>query len=153
VKNQRLPAFDERLCRAPVEACAALFGLLIGPLNSEIEACVGDIEEGGARKNMEFFHTPLVVVHGVVPYASDDAYLRPHVQSSEVYPFAFLVSDLSPAIPRLDAVERALSLPGKRGLMALLELRRAQGTARSSLEPAGGLAPLNDAAVPQAGVA
>jgi hypothetical protein len=153
VKNQRLGAFDERAFRAPIEAGAALLGLLIGPLNSEIEACVGDIEEGGARRNIEFFHIPHVLLHGVMPYASDDAYLRPHVQSSIVYPFALLVSDLAQAIPRLDAIERALHLSGKAATTALLKLRQEPRTLRSSLEPAEGLLPLSDAPLRQAGVA
>lgn len=147
VKNHGLPALDERICRAPVETGAALIGLLIGPLNTEIEACVGDIEEGGALKNLKYLRVPLVVLHGVVPYATDDAYLRPHVQSSLVYPFAFLVSDLSSAVSRLDAIERALTLPGKKGLIALLALRGQATGGRSSLEPTEGLAPLNEAAV------
>jgi hypothetical protein len=147
VKNQRLPPLDERSCRAPVEAAAAVIGLLIGPLSTEVQACIGDIEDGVVRRNMEYFHMPFVVLHGVVPYANEDAYLRPHVASSLVYPFAFLVSDLAASIPRLDAIDRALHRPGKQGVMALLALRGQPGTLRSSLEPAEGLPPLNDSTV------
>lgn len=152
VKNQRLDPLNELVSRAPVETGVALFRLLIGPLREEIEACIGDIEEGVAKKNMDFFYVPLVVIHGVVPYAEEDAYLWPHVQSSTVYPFAFLVSDLSVATQRLGEIERALDQPGKQGLIALLALKRDLQSAESSLEPPEGLAPLTDAVVPQKGV-
>jgi len=153
VKNQQKAPLDELVCRGTVEVTFAIFQLLIGSLRQEIDACIGGIEEGVAKKNMDFFHVPLVVIHGVVPYFSDGAHLRTHVESSTVYPFAFLVSDLSLAMDRLSAIEQALDLPGKQGIMALLALRRDLQAAKSSLEPSGGLPSLTDAAVPQKGVA
>jgi hypothetical protein len=102
---------------------------------------------------MDFFHVPVVVIHGVVPYADENAYLWPHVQSSAVYPFAFVTSDLSTTSERLAAVEQALNQPGKQGLMSLLALKQDLRSARSTLLPPEGLAPLAEAIVPQQGVA
>lgn len=93
-----------------------------------------------------------MVIHGVVPYFGDGAHLRTHIESSIVYPFAFLVSDLSLAMDRFSAIERALNLPGKQGILALLALKRDLKSATSSLEPSCGLPTLTDAAVPQKGV-
>lgn len=152
VKNQQLAPFDELVSRAPVEVCFAVFQLLIGPLRQEVDACIGDIEEGVAKKNMDFFHVPLVVLHGVIPYSGEEAYLQAHVQSSPVYPFALLVSDLSMAKPRLAAIKRALNLPGKQGIVTLLNLKRSMQSAKSSLEPPEGLATLTDTAIPQQGM-
>jgi len=54
------------------------------------------------------------------PYAKEDAYLRPHVEAGVMYPFAFLVSDLSTAVGRLRKIEQALNLPGEGGWRTLL---------------------------------
>lgn len=152
VKNQQKASHDELAFRGTVEVALAVFQLLIGPLRQEIDACIGGIEEGVAKKNMDFFHVPLVVIHGVVPYFGEGAHLRTHIESSTVFPFAFFVSDLSLAMDRLSAIERALNTPGQQGILALLTLKRDLQGARSSLEPSGGLPTLTDAAVPQKGV-
>lgn len=152
VKNQRKASHNELGFRGTVEVGLATVQLLIGPLRQEIDACIGIIEEEVAKKNMDFFHIPLVVIHGVVPNFGDGAHLRTHVESSTVFPFAFLVSDLSLAMNRLSAIERALNVPGKQGITALLTLKRDLKSARSSLEPSCGLPTLTDAAVPQKGV-
>ena len=153
VKNQQRPRTDELMVRAPVEVCAALFKLGAGPLGQEVDAYIGDFEEEVAKRNIEFFHVPLIVLHGVVPYSGEQAYLHEHVQASAVYPFAFLASDLSRATGRLAAVEAALAVSGREGLRALLSLK-ADGAAdtRSSLEPAEGVAPLNEVILPLEGI-
>ena len=149
VKNQQRPKSDELMARAPVEVCAALFKLVVGPLRQDVDAYIGDFEEEVAKRNIEFFHVPLVVLHGVVPYSGEQAYLREHVQASAVYPFAFLASDLSLATERLAAVEAALALSGREGLRALLSLKADGATGfRSSLEPAEGITPLNEVVLP-----
>jgi hypothetical protein len=55
---------------------------------------------------------------------------------------------------RIAVIEQALSIPGKEGMRAVAALK-GDGTrgARSSLEPPGGIAPLNQVALPQKGVA
>jgi hypothetical protein len=65
------------------------------------------------------------------------------------YPFAFLVSDLSAASARLDAIEAALNLPGNEGSLAMLELKRHTHVPPSSLLPPGGLPMLTDADLPE----
>lgn len=50
VKNQRLSVLDELGARGPVEVGVALFRLLAGGLRLEVEAIVGDLEEGVARR-------------------------------------------------------------------------------------------------------
>jgi len=151
VKNQRLHTFDELGARAPVEVGVALFRALAGPLRLEVEAAIGDLEEGVAKQNLEFFHAPLVVLHGTVPYEPEASYFFPRYQYCTVYPFAVLSSDISrQMMSRLGAIEAALEQPGKQGLLALFALKRETGSARSSLEPPEGVAALVDSAVPQA---
>jgi hypothetical protein len=153
VKNQRLHTFDELGARAPVEVGVALFRSLAGPLRLEIDAIVGDLEEGVAKQNLDFFHVPMVVLHGTVPFEAEASYFYPRYQFSTVYPFAVLVSDVSrQMLSRLDAIEEALAQPGKAGLLGLFKLKRDITSPKSALEPPEGLAPLTDASVPQAGV-
>src|SRR4029450_10982272 len=111
---------------------------------------IGDIEEGVAKKNLDFFHIPIVVIHGVVPYAREGTYAFFNYQHQTRYPFAFLCSDIPQA--RLRAIEEALELPGKQGIMAILALKGDVSAVRSRLEPPGGLAPPTEAAGPQQGV-
>lgn len=154
VKNQRLHTFDELGARAPVEVGVALFRSLAGPLRLEIDAIIGDLEEGVAKQNLDFFHVPMVVIHGTVPFEAEASYFYPRYQFSTVYPFAVLASDISKQmLSRLDAIEEALEQPGKAGLLGLFKLKRDIVTPRSTLEPTEGLDPLTDASVPQQGVA
>jgi hypothetical protein len=127
--------------------------MLIGPLRAEVEAIVGDLEEGIVERCLDFFHLPTVVLHGTLPYASPEAYLFRRYQERTSYPFALLSADLPSAMPRLLAIEQALAQPGKRGLLALLALKQEIATLHSSLVPTEGLAPLMDAGVAQQGVA
>jgi hypothetical protein len=152
VKNQRLSMLDELGARGPVEVGVALFRLLAGDLRLEVEAIIGDLEEGVARQNLEFFHVPMVVLHGTVPYESETSYFFPRYQFCTVYPFATLSVDVSrQMISRLDAIEAALEQPGKRGLLALFALKRDIAHPTSNLEPPGGLAELIDTNVPEQG--
>ena len=152
VKNQRLHVFDELGARGPVEVGVALFRLLAGGLRLEVEAIIGDLEEGVARQNLEFFHVPMVVLHGTVPYESETSYFFPRYQFCTVYPFAALSADVSrQMISRLDAIDEALSQPGKKGLLALFALKRDIVQPRSNLEPPEGLATLTDTNVPEQG--
>ncbi len=153
VKNQRLHTFDALGARAPIEIGVALFRTLVGPLRLEVDAIIGDLEEGVAKQNLDFFHVPLVVLHGTVPYEAEASYFYPRYQFCVVYPFAILSSDISRAsLARLDAVERALEIAGKQGLVALIALKRDIPYPRSSLEPTDGLAPLTDTKLSQQGV-
>lgn len=154
VKNQRLPVGDELGVRGPVEVAVALFRTLSGPLRLEVEAIIGDLEEGVALQNLAFFHVPMVVIHGTVPYEAETSYFFPRYQNCTVYPFAALASDISSAmLARLDAVERALAHPGRQGLAALFALKRDLQVPISSLEPPEGLAPLTAVMLPQREVA
>jgi hypothetical protein len=150
VKNQRLHTFDELGVRGPVEVGVALFRALIGPLRLELEAIIGDLEEGVAKQNLDFFHVPMVVLHGTVPYEAEASYFSPRYQQCTVYPFAMLSADCSRAmLARLDSVEQALAQPGRQGLLALFALKRALVATRSTLEPAEGLPALTTAGMPQ----
>ena len=154
VKNQRLHTFDELGVRGPVEVGVALFRTLIGPLRLEVEATIGDLEEGVAKQNLDFFHVPMVVIHGTVPYEAEASYFYPRYQYCTVYPFAILSADCSRAmLARLDVVEQALAQPGKQGLLALFALKRDLPTTRSTLEPPEGLSALTTADMPQRDVA
>jgi hypothetical protein len=147
VKNQRLPRLADVMMRAPVEIGVAAHRLLVGSLRMDVDAIVGDIEEGGAKRNMDFLHWPTIVIHGTVPHLACTIY-QGHLHRP-FYPFALLVSDLSAASPRLDAIEAALNLPGRECSLALLKLRRDIYVPLSSLLPARGLPPLTDANLPQ----
>ena len=155
VKNQRLHTFDELGIRGPVEIGVALFKTLAGPLRMQVEALIGDLEEGVARQNLDFFHVPLVVIHGTVPYESEASYFFPRYQYASVYPFAHLTADASEDMStRLGHVEEALALKGKKSLLGLLMLKQEDyKPAKSSLEPPGGLTALDAADVRQLDVA
>ncbi len=143
VKNQRLHTFNELGARSTIEVGLALFRSLSGPLRNDVEAIIGDIEEGVAKQNLEFFHAPLVVIHGTVPYEAEASYLFPRYQFCTVYPFAALSADVSRhMLARLDLIEEALEQPGKRGMLALFTLKRKASSTPSSLEPSGGLGEL-----------
>lgn len=146
-KNHRHHCLDELVVRAPVEVFLAATRLLVGPLMEEIDVSIGDIEEGVAKKNQDFFHLPTVIIRGVVPFAAEGSFGFLNYQSRTRYPWAVLSADIPK--PRLDAIERALELPGKQGLMALLALKGEVSTVRSSLEPPEGLPALTATPVPQ----
>ncbi len=153
VKNQRLHTFDVLGARGPIEVGVALFRTLVGPLRLEVDAIIGDLEEGVAKQNLDFFHVPLVVLHGTVPYEPEASYFFPRYQFCTVYPFSILASDISAAtLARLDAVEAALELPGKQALISLIALKKDIQAPRSTLESPEGLAPLTNADLPQEGV-
>jgi len=153
VKNQRLHTFDELGARGPIEVGVAIFRTLVGPLRLEVDAIIGDLEEGVAKQNLDFFHVPLVVLHGTVPYEPEASYFFPRYQFCTVYPFSILASDISSAtLARLDAVERALALPGKQALVALIGLKKQLVSRRSTLEAPEGLAPLTNTDLEQRGV-
>jgi CRP-like cAMP-binding protein len=144
VKNQRLDPHDELVFRAPIEVCVAASRLLTGPLRQEVDAVVGDLEEGVSKQNLLFFNVPLVVIHGTVSYAEKASYKYAIYRHHSLYPFAFLVSDFTPVLDRTTAIESALTRPGHEGGAALLALRTSIHVERSSLEPAAGLDPLTD---------
>src|SRR5437016_2655896 len=153
VKNQRLHTFDVLGARGPIEVGVAIFRTLVGPLRLEVDAIIGDLEEGVAKQNLDFFHVPLVVLHGTVPYEPEASYFFPRYQFCTVYPFSILASDISSAtLARLDAVERALTLPGKQALVALIGLKKQLSPRRSTLEAPEGLAPLTNTDLQQRGV-
>jgi len=149
VKNQQHDPQDELIVRAPIEIVFAWLRLLAGL--HEFDVYVGDLEEGVAKKSLDFFHLPLAMIHGVVPYAPEGSYGFLNYQTRTRYPFALLAADIPKG--RLTAIEQALTLPGKKGIMALLAMKNERSSVRSSLEPPEGLAALTDAHVPQQGVA
>ena len=150
VKNQRLAPHDERGLRAPVEVGLALFRAVAGPLRLEIEAIVGDLEDGVARRNLEFFHAPVTVIRGTIPYEAEASYFYPRYQHCATYPFAGLCCDITDrTLNRLASVDKALQLPGRAGLLALLALKNDRRVPPSTLESVTGLPPLLAHSVPQ----
>jgi hypothetical protein len=154
VKNQRYKGADELGIRGPVEVGVAIFRMIAETLSFELSAVVGDLEEGVAKQNLDFFHVPLVILHGTMPVEGDDSWLLPRYLYRTVVPFACLATDAATALPRLAQIEQALGRPGKLGLLSLMRLRSDAGAeVRSSLQPEGGFAALSDEALPQKGVA
>jgi hypothetical protein len=148
VKNQRLGPLAELGTRAAIEVCLATMRALTGPLRLEVEAFVGEFEDRVARRNLEFFHTPFVMLRGGLPAFPGDHYLRPALDKRARYPFAVLVSDLTSMSERAAAVEAALAEPGVRSLAALAPTRPRRPV-RSSLAPPRRGAELADEPNPQ----
>ncbi len=148
VKNQRLGPLAELGTRAAIEVGLATVRALTGPLRLEVEAFVGEFEDAVARRNLEFFHTPFVMLRGGLPAFPAGHYLRPALDGRARYPFAALVSDLTSMSERADAVEAALAEPGMRALARLARDRRPRRM-RSSLAPPRGGAELADEPSPQ----
>jgi Cyclic nucleotide-binding domain len=138
VKAQATEPFSELAVRAPVEVGVALFRVITGPLALPVSAIVGDLEPKVAKLNLEFFGIQMVMLQGTAPCVPEASFLEPRYDKRDVRPFAFLTGDFVTALPRLAAVERALDLPGRKCLLALLELRNTQGAGDwSTLAPAG----------------
>ena len=148
VKNQRLGPLAELGSRAAIEVCLAAMRALTGPLRLEVEAFVGEFENAVARRNLEFFHTPFVMLGGGLPAFPTDHYLRPALDGRARYPFAVLVSDMGSMSERADAIEAALAEPGMHAL-AELALAHPPRRVRSSLAPPPGGAELADEPNPQ----
>jgi SAM-dependent methyltransferase len=149
VKNQRLHIFDELGVRAPLECLLALIRTMTGPLRSEVDALVGEIEEDVVKRNLDFFHVPTVMIRGTVSYEKP-SFLCGHLGRT-FYPFALSISDFADhALPRTAAIEKALESPGKKGVLELLALKRTASPVTSRFEPVGGLPPLVTVEVPHA---
>lgn len=147
VKNQRYQSLDERSIRAPVETSLALWHVLEHELRPGVDAFVGDFEEGIAQQRLAYFHVPMAVLHGTVPYEAESAWLYRRYRHRTVFPFAVLLDDLPVAHARNKSIDWALSLPGKLALVRLNALRKKESPNRSSLEPPGGLPAIDEAQV------
>lgn len=150
IKNQQRGSFNALSIRSPIEVGLALLRAVTGPLRSEVHAVVGSLEEEIGKRNLDFFHTPLVLIRGTVPCTEENSILAPRYRDCATYPFAVLVADMDGCSERLDAIEAALSRAGHAGMLSLLALKDRDSGRRSSLEPAGGLPPLSTSEVAQA---
>lgn len=146
VKNQRYGSLDERSIRGPLETSLALWRVLEFELG-DLEVFLGDFEEGIAQARLGYFHVPMAVLHGTIPYEAETSWLYRRYQHRTVFPFAVLRDDLPLARARGKSIDRALSLPGKLALIRLSYLRRHLSPHRSTLEPEGGLPAINEAVV------
>jgi len=152
VKNQRVHVCDELGVRAPVEVLLALIRTILGPLRPEIDALVGEVEEGVVKRNLDFFEVPTVMIRGTVSYEAP-SFLCGH-EGRAFYPFAISVADVAArALPRVAAIEHALEAPGRKGVLGLFALKRTAAPARSRFEPPAGLPPLAAAEVRHADLA
>ena len=133
IKNQGLSPSNELGIRAPIEVGAGLFRALIGPLRREVVAVVGDVEEDVAKKNLDFFHCPTILLRDAAPRSPERLYLSRHFQERACFPFAYLTADVVAATPRLVAIEAALAQPARRGVAALLALKHSTQCPPSTL--------------------
>jgi CRP-like cAMP-binding protein len=148
VKNQAVDKLDERLIRAAAEVGLALAQVLCGRLRHEVRALVGGLEEHVVKRTFDVLQFPAVTVHGAVPIVSESSYTWPLYVRRQAFPFAVLCTDVERAAPaRVEQLDRALALPGRKGLRALLALRTTAAAPNSSLQPPGGLPRLADTAV------
>lgn len=150
VKNHCRPS-DDLSTRAPTEIALAVFLSLLGPLRNEVHGFVGDLEERIAKRTLDFFHIPLVLIRGVVPYSPEASYFFPRNQYCTVYPFAVLVEDVEGSADRFEAIRQALEQPGDAGMKALFGLKKTSMAKHSSLEPEEGLSELTVAELPDQG--
>jgi len=150
VRNQLRPRVDELASRAGVEVCMALVAMLAGPLRTQVKALIGDVEDAVAKRNLDFFDFPTVSIHGTIGYEDPSSYLSGRYAYRAVYPFAGLCADLLRQHERFLLIEKALELPGRRGLLALLALKRSANPPQSTLQPSSGLPALTKAEVPHA---
>ncbi len=150
MKNHCTDAGNALMIRAPIELLLAAFRFA-SAVTEEFEACIGDVETGVAKKAMDYFQLPTILIRGTVPYCDESSFGFFNYQHRTRHPFALHCADIS--AHRLSAVDAALSQPGQRGIEALLALRADACASRSSFEPAGGLPPLNTMDITQAGVA
>jgi len=128
VKNQQKGVHDELALRAPIETFVAGTRMFLGALRSEIQAVIGGLEEAVVKRNMAYFHWPVLVVHADASSARVDPFLLPYFQNHTIYPFAMSTADLPVSVPRLAAIEQALALPGRAGVVALLALKAGSRT-------------------------
>jgi hypothetical protein len=151
VKSHGLHGRDELGVRAPVEVLLALIRGILGPLRPQVDALVGEVEEGVVKRNLDFFDVPTVLIRGTVSCEAPSWFVGHSGRT--FYPFALSVPDVGAcSLARVDAIERALELPGRRAVLGLLALRRTAAPPRSRLEPPEGLPPLATAEVPHADV-
>jgi hypothetical protein len=149
VKNHRLGTRHDLGVRAVVEVCLGVVRTLTGPLALDVSAFVGQFEDAVARKHLEFFHIPMVVVRGGMPAFHTERHAWPGFEGRARHPFAVLVSDMTKAARRLGAIEAALGRPGIDALLALRTHKPIGAEATSSLAPTGGLPDLIDLPLPQ----
>jgi CRP-like cAMP-binding protein len=143
MKNRQLPSSDERSMRSVIEVFYAFCRVLNGEWADEIDAFVGDGEDGVIIQNFAYFHFPLTILEGTVPCAAEDSWLFPRYQYRTVFPFACLTGDLRPTIERCVAINAALELAGPAALVELARLRESVTIPPSTLVPSGGVPALN----------
>lgn len=149
MKSHCTDVSDELMIRAPIELLLGAFKFA-SAVTHEFDACVGDVEMGVAKKALDYFQLPTALIRGTVPYCEESSFGFFNYQHRTRHPYAFCCADIS--AHRLAAVDAALSQPGKSGIEALISLRGDACAPRSSLEPAGGLPPLNTMDLAQVGV-
>ncbi len=148
VKNSRC-GLESVGPRPLIEVALAMRLVLTGELGRTVDVCIGEVENHGSRRNMEFFHTPMVVFKSGVPVLASGHPLAGMFEGRDKVPFAFHVSDLESTWERVAAIEAALELPGREGVRALVALNRVRSDTPSSLLPPGGLPALADTPLAQ----
>ena len=76
---------------------------LLGPLQSRVDAILTEVEEGVAKRNLDFFAIPTALIRCTVAYEAP-SWLCGH-QGRTFYPVAISVADLvTHVLPRADAI-------------------------------------------------
>lgn len=151
IKNQALSPFGAASLRAPMEAGVAFLRAILGPLREEIQAIVGDVEEGVSDRHLDYLHVPTVLVRGVLPCVRDDAWLYRRYLERRCYPYAAVMTDTDPFARRVVQIEAALELPGTDAARRLVELGR-EPCPSSLLDAGEPLSKLMSIVLPQVGV-
>jgi hypothetical protein len=143
VKNARLASISLG-ARVVAELLLAATRALLAPLRAGVDACIGEFETTAVQRNLEFFHTPMVVLRGGLPAFVKGHPLNPALAGRTRRPFAFWVPDLVGMVERIDAIEAALEQRDRQAVAALAALKRVPSSAVSSLVPPGGIPRLAD---------
>jgi hypothetical protein len=143
VRNATLTAGATGI-RVVTELVLASARVLRGELHTSVDACIGSFERTGVQRNMEFFHTPMVVLRGGLPALPEGHPLNPLFTGCVRRPFALWVHDGGSMTERIDRIGAALERPDSQLIAALAALKRVQSTTRSSLLPREGIPVLVD---------
>ena len=133
VKNHQLSPRNQCLIRSPAEIGVALYYVLCRSTCQQFRAVIGDLEETVAKRNLDFFHVPTVLLAGCRPISGTDGFLSWAAHSRAFAPFAFLVEDFVAQRGRVHLIEEALELPGTLGIRKLIALKKTSRGPRSTL--------------------
>ena len=117
--------------RAPFAVGVALCRVLCDCLDDPPIAVIGEVEEHGAKRLLDFFGASVLLLHDAIAHPDGGGWLGPAQRKGTFFPFVCLISDLARQRSRWTAIEAALAAPG--GLGPRLQALHTDDGPRSSL--------------------